>query len=262
MKKLITFVICVALVLTLSVPALAKCDNTVYYLSNLFALSYNGAESNYGGACREANIPDNISLIIGGEASHETDLNRGCGNDSNYIRLIRGNSFDASEAIRDLVVLYLPVGEAAPETIERNDICYNVVGGYSIVHDYFIYNKAIWENVFGFNERHDGTCEYEVYLYYTKDTRAGEPITDLKFYFDYENRNQPNLIPTTDGEPANFNHGYGGRVTYLQILREQVDTGSVFAGSTSIAVVCAGVVVILAAGAFVIVKSKKKKQSV
>ncbi len=262
MKKLCAFIFCVILAFAISVTAFAGCDGqnveTVQFISELKAISYDGSDD-FAGASSSAGY-EGIYSIVGGSKDAFTDLNQGCGIGSNYIRLLRKNTTDANDAVRGVIAVYAPANQAGEKQITVNGITYEAVAGKRI-DDYFLFNKKTEFDALSFNDDHGDSCTCEVYLYYTKDKRAGDPITDFKFIFDYENRNQPNLIQTTDGESANFNNGYGGKIIYLQIVRGNNGTGSIFNDTASVIAVCAGVAVILAVCAIVIIKSKKKKQS-
>ncbi len=86
-----------------------------------------------------------------------------------------------------------------------------------IVHKGITYYLASWAD---FNK--GGGGDY-IYLYYTKDKKAGDPITDLCGN-DYDTLTGWEAVNRIDGGISNFNEGASNKVSYMFIKRT-VDTG-------------------------------------
>ncbi len=266
MKKLLTLVICVSLALAMAVPAFASCGgNNVQlpkYITELTAISYRISVS-YTDAAYAANLKGS-QYIVGGEAASKNDLNKGCGGGSLYLYLVKSAMSDnASEAIRDLIAVYKPSGTAPDATVTVNGIVYYPVKGVRVEGRSAGNLTTSWKDAFNFNDGYElqgAECTTDVYLYYTKDAKAGDPITTLNIYMDSDNRNQPNLVrELSTNDSCNFNEGYkNGKAAYIQIVRDSGNSGSTFNNSTSVIFVIVGVVAIIAAGTVVICTKKKK----
>ncbi len=255
MKKLLTLILCISMAFAMAVPAFAGCDDgpqAQTYISELFAVGYFG-DNVYLSIKNAYGLPDS-SYVVGGKLTPETDLNRGTGYGTGYIRLVKKTlTTDPTDAIRDLIAVYRPYEKGGSTSVTHNDCTYYAVGGL------FKDESPTWLNMYSMNYYAGLDCTTDVYLYYTKDPKAGEPITDLKIYFDSENNNQPNLVREIyQNCVCDFNEGAPkARATYLQMIRSSSSTGSVFAGSTSVIAISAGVVIILAVVGFVVFKKRK-----
>lgn len=266
MKKLLTLVLCISLALALALPAFAGCNDGARtsnntYVKSLYAVSYNGTITIKTALSYLGLTETYKNNVVGGDAGDDNDLNKGSGSDSQYVRLIYSEyTSNANEAITDLIAVYKDKDVEGNYQITVGGITYTALIGSSIYYTIFSGTERKNNKVFDFNDNFgDDGCHKAIYLYYTTDSRAGDPITKLNVYYDYANRTKENLVKeVSTNDVCNFNEGYdGSRMVFLQIERSSSSTGSVFADDTSVVFICAGVVVILAAIGFVVFKKRK-----
>lgn len=144
------------------------------------------------------------------------DLNEGTG--GRYICCGWMNVSTAKEAIRDIRVY---IGSDAPDTFLLNGCTYEKVGADSTS---ICYPGKNGDGAFDLNFKADG--DY-LYLYATRDPKAGAPIRQIDFSFEpvktewntveYHNSDMPEL--------ADFNKGTGGDAVYMHYYSTDPKSG-------------------------------------
>jgi|GEM_PF-1076194 len=272
MKKLLSLILCVSLAFAMAVPALASCDDNEgartsndTYVKSLYVIAYTN-RNDITAALSKAGLPDSYrNNLVGGEAGGDNDFNKGCGSTSYYIRLIYSEyTGSASGAITNLIAVYKDKGVEGDAQITVDGITYYPVSGKGVCYSTSSsdFEAAYTNTPMDFNyqrNRETDKNHKSVYLYYTTDSRAGNPITKLNIYYDSQNRNKENLVKElASNDVCDFNEGYEkSRAVYLQMERGGSSAGSVFNNTTSVIAISAGVVIILAVVGFVIFKKRK-----
>jgi len=267
MKKLLTVVLTLTFVFAMSLSALAGCGDPTRsandkYVKNLTALAYESGLS-FSDAVETCGYSFHEYNIVGGEASRSTDLNKGVSG-SSYIRLLMTFSPVAvdqfgTSAITDIVAVYKRPSETPNPTVTRNGVTYYSVDGKYAYMTGLTTAQAFDRNTFDFNMRPGDEAdesEYNVYLYITWESKAGDPITNLDVVMGEEHRNDAGLVKTVDGESCDLNKGYGGEFIYIKVYRDSGNSGSVF-DTTSVVFICVSVAVVLGVVGFVLFRKKK-----
>lgn len=122
-----------------------------------------------------------VLIAAGCDYMLEKDLNNNVGLHSDYVYLGYKRTSDPSEAIRDL------------KTTHNNEV------------DGFVKNGATYHKIDGNLNSYTNVFADDIFLYYTKDEKAGTPITSLG----------------TSGEVANWSHGEGNRYVVKTVLDEK-----------------------------------------
>jgi len=270
MKKLLCLVLCFIFALAMAVPAFASCGedknagartSNDTYIKSLHAIGYNGI-LNVETTLENFKLPATYkNNLVGGEPDDNNDFNKGCGTGSQYVRLIYSQyTANANEAITNLVAVYKDKGVEGDATLTIDGVTYTAVGGNSKKQIPLIVDWEKNYTAFDFNDNYDDSdCKKAVYLYFTTDSKAGNPITKLNIYYDSQNRNKENLVKElASNDVCDFNEGYKkSRAVYLQMERGGSSAGSIFNDTTSVVFICVGVAVILAVIGFVIFKKRK-----
>ena len=119
-------------------------------------------------------------LAAGCDYMLEKDFNHGVGAHSDYIYLGYKRTSDPNEAIRDL------------RTTHDDEV------------DSFVKNGATYHKIDGNLNSYTNIFADDIFLYYTRDSRAGTPITSLG----------------TSGSVANWSHGEGGRYVVKTVINQ------------------------------------------
>jgi len=263
MKKLLSLILCVSLAFTMAVPAFAGCDDDETplprYLSGLNGLAYEELVT-FGSAAEKVGYTTDQRYIVGGDTGDDTDLNNGCGGGSYFIRLMQSRSDNKSDAITGLIAVYTSKKQAGEDRITVDGITYDAVAGYLVLKGNTTKERwSFYKDPFSFNLRKESSeSKNEVYLYYTKDTRAGAPITSLEIIRGESHANDSNLVMTTSGTSCDFNKGYGGNYMFIKVNRESNSAASVFNTTASVVTISVCVVIILGVMGFVIIKKRNK----
>ena len=176
----------------------------------------------------------------------EKDLNDNVGIHSDYVYLGYKRTGNSDEAIRDIVSVH----DEDYTTLTKNGATYYKVEG----------NLNSYTNIFA----------DDIYLFYTRDAKAGTPLTSLGTSSKVENwshgeggRYVVSTVLDQNGKPSDLNDGAGGDYIYLLQTRdkqdEKVPFASVIASGSVIAIVAC---VLLSAGAITwccIARKKRRK---
>ena len=144
------------------------------------------------------------------------DLNKGAG--GGYVCCGWMNVSTAEEAIRDIRVY---VGGDAPDTFLLNGCTYEKVGADSTS---ICYPGKNGDGAFDLNSKAGG--DY-LYLYATRDPKAGAPIRQIDFSFEPVKTewNTVEYLNFGESEPANFNKGAGGATVYMHYYSTDPKSG-------------------------------------
>lgn len=144
------------------------------------------------------------------------DLNEGTR--GRYICCGWMNVSTAEEAIRDIRVY---VGGDAPDTFLLNGCTYEKVGAASTS---ICYPGKNGDGAFDLNFKAGG--DY-LYLYATRDPKAGAPIRQIDFSFEPVKTewNTVEYLNFGESEPANFNKGAGGATVYMHYYSTDPKSG-------------------------------------
>jgi hypothetical protein len=156
-----------------------------------------------GGSDAEAKA---ILLAAGCDYMLEKDLNTNVGLHSDYIYLGYKRTSDPSKAIRDLRTTH----DDAVESFVKNGATYYKLDG----------NLNSYTNIFA----------DDIFLYYTKDAKAGTPITSLgtsqhvaNWSHGEGNRYVVTTVLNQHGKGSDLNAGAGGDYIYLLQTRDKQD---------------------------------------
>ena len=171
----------------------------------------------------------------------EKDLNNNCGLHSDYVYLGYKRTSDPNQAIRDLRTTH----DNEVDSFEKNGIAYTKVAG----------NLNSYTNLFA----------DDIFLYYTKDAKAGTPIISLETSKDPVNtsRNGNYLVSTVvnqKNKSSDLNDGAGGDYIYLLQIRDKNDQTALASmmGNGSGFIIVAFALASLGAIVWVSVGSKKR----
>ena len=194
-----------------------------------------------GGSDAEAKA---ILLAAGCDYMLEKDLNNNVGAHSDYVYLGYKRTSDPNEAIRDL------------KTTHDDEV------------DNFVKNGATYYKIDGNLNSYTNIFADDIFLYYTRDAKAGTPITSLGTSGSVANwshgeggRYVVKTVLDRNGNSSDLNDGAGGDYIYLLLTRDKQDGNGALAsmiGDGSLVVVIAFAVA--AAGAIVTVCIVHKKR--
>ena len=186
-------------------------------------------------------------LAAGCEYMLEKDLNNGVGAHSDYIYLGYKRTSDPSEAIRDL------------RTTHDDEV------------DSFVKNGATYYKIEGNLNSYTNVFADDIFLYYTKDAKAGTPITSLgtsKHVANWTHGEGNRYVVTTvlnqhdEGSDLNRNCGLHSDYIYLLITRDKQDEKAIASmiGGGSLMIVVALFMVSVSVIAWVCVSQKKRRK--
>jgi hypothetical protein len=176
----------------------------------------------------------------------EKDFNNNVGTHSDYIYLGYKRTSNPNEAIRDLRTTH----DDELTSFTKNGAIYYKIDG----------NLNSYTNVFA----------DDIFLYYTRDAKAGTPITSLgtsqhvtNWSHGEGNRYVVKTVLNQHGEGSDLNSGAGGDYIYLLQTRDKQDEKSIASmiGGGSLMAVLALLMVSVAVIAWVCVAQKKRTAS-
>ena len=184
-----------------------------------------------------------VLLASGCDYMLEKDFNNNVGAHSDYIFLGYKRTSDPNQAIRNIISVH----DEDYTTFTKNGAVYNKIEG----------NLNSYTNVFA----------DDIYLFYTKDAKAGTPLTSLgtsasiaNWSHGEGNRYVVKTVLDQNGKPSDLNRGAGGDYIYLLQTRDKEDskgTASMIGGG-SIAIICVFLVVFAGAISWVCIAQKKR----
>ena len=183
-------------------------------------------------------------LAAGCDYMLEKDLNDNVGAHSDYVFLGYKRTSDSNKAIRDIISVH----DEDYTTFTKNGATYHKIEG----------NLNSYTNIFA----------DDIYLFYTKDEKAGTPITSLgtsgsvaNWSYGEGNRYVVKTVLDQNGKPSDLNDGAGGDYIYLLITRDKEDAKNIASmiGDGSAMIVIALFVVSVVAIAGVCVYRKKRR---
>ena len=176
------------------------------------------------------------------------DLNGGVGVHSDYVYLGYKRTADPNKAICDIIAVH----NEDYTSLTKNGATYRKVDG----------NLNSYTNVFA----------DDIYLFYTKDSKAGSPITSLgtsgsvaNWSHGEGNRYVVKTVLDQHGDASDLNDGAGGDYIYLLQTRDREDSGLVASmigeGSVLIIITFAAVSACVVEGIYIIKKKRQAKES-
>jgi hypothetical protein len=186
-------------------------------------------------------------LAAGCDYMLERDLNDGVGAHSDYVYLGYKRTSDPNQAIRDIISVH-------NETYES-----------------FTKNGATYYKVDGNLNSYTNVLADDIYLFYTKDSQAGTPITSLgtsgsvaNWSHGEGNRYVVKTILDQHGKASDVNYGALGDYIYLLQTRDKQDSGLVASmigeGSVLIIITFAAVSACVVEGIYIIKKKRQRKE--
>ena len=177
----------------------------------------------------------------------EKDLNDNVGIHSRYIYIGYNRTSDPKKAITDLRTTH----NDEVDSFEKNGATYSKLEG----------NLNAFTNYFA----------DDIYLYYTRDSAAGSPITALgtadspaNWSHGEGNRYVVSTVVKQDGKPSDLNDGAFGDYIYLLITRDKTDLGVIASimgsGSIPAIIVCAAISVGTIAWVCVMQRRKRREK--
>ena len=195
-----------------------------------------------GGSDAEAKA---ILLAAGCDYMLEKDLNNNVGAHSDYVYLGYKRTSDPNEAIRDL------------RTTHDDEV------------DSFVKNGATYYKLDGNLNSYTNIFADDIFLYYTRDARAGTPITSLGTSGSVANwshgeggRYVVKTVLDRNGNSSDLNDGAGGDYIYLLQTRDKKDENGALAsmiGNGSSMIVVAMFVVSVVVIAWICIAQKKRR---
>ena len=182
-----------------------------------------------------------LLVAAGCEYVLDKDLNNNVGIHSDYIYLGYKRTSNPNEAICDLRTTH----DNEVESFVKNGVTYYKIPG----------NLNSYTNLFA----------DDIFLYYTKDAKAGTPIVALETSSDSVNstRNGNYVVSTVVNQKdknSDLNDGAGGDYIYLLQIRDKNDQTALASmmgnGSVIVVIIC----IIVSVGAIVFVYAKQKKR--
>ncbi len=175
----------------------------------------------------------------------EKDFNSGVGAHSDYIYIGYKRTSDPNEAIRDLRTTH----DDEVDSFVKNGVTYYKIEG----------NLNSYTNVFA----------DDIFLYYTKDAKAGTPITSLgtsktvaNWSHGEGNRYVVKTVLNQHNEASDLNDGAGGDYIYLLITRDRQDEKAALAsmmGNGSVIIIAAFALLSAGAIAWICITQKKRR---
>ena len=175
----------------------------------------------------------------------EKDLNDNVGIHSDYIYLGYKRTNDPDKAIRDLRTTH----DKEVDSFEKNGVIYHKIDG----------NLNSWTNLLA----------DDIFLYYTRDAKAGTPITAIEtsesvanWSYGEGNRYVVTTVLNQKDKPSDLNDGATGDYIYLLITRDKQDAKGVASmiGNGSVVIIVA--FVLLSAGAITWICIAKRKRRI
>lgn len=168
-------------------------------------------------------------IAAGCEYILEKDFNNNVGLHSDYIYLGYKRTSDPNNAIRDL------------KTTHNNEV------------DSFVKNGATYYKIEGNLNSYTNVIADDIFLYYTKDEKAGTPIISLgtsgsvaNWSHGEGNRYAVKTVLNENGQASDFNAGAGGDYIYLLQTRDEMDennvVGSMLGNGTFVALITLSVI--------------------
>lgn len=186
-----------------------------------------------------------VLIAAGCDYMLEKDFNNGVGAHSDYIYIGYKRTSNPNEAIRDL------------RTTHDNEV------------DSFVKNGATYYKIDGNLNSYTNVFADDIFLYYTRDAKAGTPITSLgtsktvaNWTHGEGNRYVVKTVLNQHGEASDLNDGALGDCIYLLITRDKQDEKGAIAsmiGNGSLIIVIAFVVISIGAIAWVCIAQKKRR---
>ena len=174
----------------------------------------------------------------------EKDFNNNVGAHSDYVYLGYKRTSDPNKAIRNIISVH----DEDYTTFKKNGVTYNKIEG----------NLNSYTNIFA----------DDIYLFYTKDAKAGTPITSLgtsgsvaNWSHGEGNRYVVKTVLNQNGKPSDLNAGAGGDYIYLLQTRDKLDDSAATAsmlGNGSVIIVA--VFTLISVGAIVTVCIVNKRR--
>ena len=186
-----------------------------------------------------------VLIAAGCDYMLEKDLNNNVGIHSDYIYLGYKRTSNPDEAIRDL------------RTTHDNEV------------DSFVKNGATYYKIEGNLNSYTNIFADDIFLYYTKDAKAGTPITSLGTSGSIANwshgeggRYVVKTVLNQNDKASDLNRGAGGDYIYLLITRDKEDAKNVASmiGNGSIIIIVAFVLLSAGAITWICVAQKKKRR--
>ena len=179
----------------------------------------------------------------------EKDLNNNVGAHSDYIYLGYKRTSDPNQAIRDL------------RTTHDNEV------------DSFVKNGVTYYKIEGNLNAYTHLFADDIFLYYTKDAKAGTPIISLgtsQHVANWTHGEGNRYVVTTvlnqydEGSDLNDNCGYQSDYIYLLITRDRQDAKGIASmiGNGSVVIVVAFVLISAVAIAWICIAQKKRRNRV
>ena len=162
-----------------------------------------------GGSDAEAKA---VLIAAGCDYMLEKDLNNNVGAHSDYVYLGYKRTFDPDKAIRDL------------RTTHDDEV------------DSFVKNGATYYKIDGNLNSYTNLLADDIFLYYTRDAKAGTPLVSLgtsasvaNWSHGEDNRYVVKTVLDRNGEASDLNDGAGGDYIYLLQTRDKMDESGVIA---------------------------------
>lgn|GEM_PF-2733252 len=268
MKKLISIVIALALTVMLAFTCFAKPNEAkrpeeLQYVFGMFAL-YTGGSMDIQTLAEDKFIEYNDYNIIYGIGSGNMINDDFCSGCTDGHRLVVTKELCAEEefAVTDIIAVAVDAGKRATNEIKLDGITYYPVGG-----QYSSNTEDIDDYICPFNINLGATNRTkDVYLYFTKDTAAGNPVTDVTLNFypsgtEYQG-SANDAVQDINGNAFDLNTGTDGDAIYMTVSHA-ISGGneffaSVFNTTASIVTIAVCGAVIIAVCVFITVNKKKK----
>jgi hypothetical protein len=175
----------------------------------------------------------------------EKDFNNNVGAHSDYIYIGYKRTSDPNKAIRDL------------RTTHNNEV------------DSFVKNGATYTKINGNLNSYTNVFADDIFLYYTKDAKAGTPITSLgtsKHVANWSHGEGGRYVVKTvldqDGKSSDLNAGAGGDYIYLLQTRDKTEQNATASMIGEGSIVLIAVFVVVSAGAIATVLLVQRKRRV
>lgn len=175
----------------------------------------------------------------------EKDLNDNVGILSDYIYLGYKRTNDPDKAIRDLRTTH----DKEVDSFAKNGVIYYKIEG----------NLNSWTNLFA----------DDIFLYYTRNAKAGTPITSIEtsesvanWSYGEGNRYVVTTVLNQNDKPSDLNDGATGDYIYLLITRDKQDAKGVASmiGNGSVVIIVAFVLLSAGAITWICIAQKKKRR--
>jgi hypothetical protein len=189
-------------------------------------------------------------LAAGCDYMLQKDLNNNVGAHSDYVYLGYKRTSDPNQAIRNIISVH----NEDYKTFTKNGAAYYKVDG----------NLNSYTNIFA----------DDIYLFYTKDAKAGSPITSLgtsgsvaNWSHGEGNRYVVKTVLNQNDKPSDLNKGCGDQSDYIYLLqtRDKIDSGLVASmigeGSVLIIITFTALSACVVEGLYIIKKRRQYKEN-